>query len=114
MSSNYIYNANSTISILDNAVLSSNHIAYFDFLNCHLEKSTCLSILNALIFQAPTLQRIDLNHNNLSGTAESMAQLISVSYYLQHVNLANTLMQDEEVMIIIKAMQNINSLATLC
>ena len=51
-----------------------------------------------------------MSGNNLSGTAETMAQLISVSYYLQHVNLANTLMQDEEVMMIVKAMQNINSL----
>ena len=91
-------------------VVSSNHITYFDVSNCHLEKSSCLSILNSLTLQAPTLQHIDLSGNNLSGTAETMAQLISVSYYLQHVNLANTLMQDEEVMIIIKAMQNINSL----
>ena len=60
--------------------------------------------------QAPNLQHIDLHHNNLNGTAETIAQLISVSYYLQYINLANTLMQDEEVMIIVKAMQNINSL----
>ena len=107
IASNHVINTN---SILNNVVLSSNHIAYFDFSNCHLEKSSCLSILNTLTLQAPTLQHIDLSHNNLSGTAETMAQLISVSYYLQHVNLANTLMQDEEVMMIIKAMQNINSL----
>ena len=51
-----------------------------------------------------------MSSNNLSGTAEAIAQLISVCYYLQYINLANTLMQDEEVMIIIKATQNINSL----
>ena len=116
MSSNHIYNTNSIIireSIITNVVLSSNHIAYLDLSNCHLEESTCSSILNTLIFQAPILQHIDLSHNNLSGTAETIAQLISVSYYLQHVNLANTLMQDEEVMMIIKAMQNINSLCNV-
>ena len=113
MSSNHVIATNNIITrwgIYTNAVLSSNHIAYFDLSNCHLEKSTCSSILNTLLLQAPTLQHIDLSHNNLSGTAETMAQLISVSYYLQHVNLANTLMEDKEVMIIVKAMQNINSL----
>ena len=83
---------------------------YFVLSNCNLQKSSCLSILNSLTIQAPSLQHIDLSDNNLSGTAETIAQLISVSYYLQHVNLANTLMQDEEIMMIIKAMQNINSL----
>ena len=113
MSSNHIYNTDSIITregIITNVVLSSNHIAYLDLSNCHLEESTCSSILNALILQAPNLQHIDLSHNNLSGIAETIGQLISASYYLQHVNLANTLMQDEEVMMIIKAMQNINSL----
>ena len=92
-------------------VVYNNCIAYFDLSGCDLQKNySCSSILNTLSLQAPNLQHIDLSHNNLSGTAETMAQLISVSYYLQHVNLANTLMQDEEVMMIIKAMQNINSL----
>ena len=91
-------------------VVYSNHIIYLDLSNCDLQKNSCLSILNSLTLQAPNLQHIDLNGNNLSGTAETIAQLISVSYYLQHVNLANTLMQDEEVMMIVKAMQNINSL----
>ena len=91
-------------------VVSNNHIAYFDLSNCDLQESSCLSILNTLILQAPNLQHIDLSDNNLSGTAETIAQLISVSYYLHHLNLANTLMQDEEVMTIITAMQSINSL----
>ena len=105
--------SNTTISYIATKVtevISSNYITYFDLSNCHLQKNSCLSILKALILQAPNLQHIDLSHNNLSGTAETMAQLISVSYYLQHVNLANTLMQDEEVMMIVKAMQNITSL----
>ena len=88
----------------------NNHITFFDISHCGLQKNSCSLILNTLISQAPTLQHIDLSGNNLSGTAETIAQLISVSYYLQHVNLANTLMQDEEVMVIVKAMQNINSL----
>ena len=88
----------------------NNHITFFDLSNCDLQKNSCSLILNTLISQAPNLQHIDLSGNNLSGTAETIAQLISVSYYLQHVNLANTLMQDEEVMIIVKAMQNIISL----
>ena len=108
IASNYVVNTKSII--FNNVFLSSNRIVYFDFSNCHLEKNICLSILNTLIFQAPTLQHIDLSDNNLSGTAETIAQLISVSYYLQYVNLANTLMQDEEVMVIVEAMQNINSL----
>ena len=111
MSSNHvIINIITKWVIFTDVILFSKCIAYFDLSNCHLEESTCSSILNTLIFQAPTLRHIDLSHNNLSGTAETMAQLISVSYYLQHVNLANTLMQDEEMMMIIKAMQNINSL----
>ena len=91
-------------------VVSNNDIACLDLSNCDLQESSCLSILNTLILRAPSLQHIDLNDTNLSGTAETIAQLISVSYYLQHVNLANTLMENEEVTIIIKAMQNINSL----
>ena len=91
-------------------VVSNNHMTYFDVSNCDLQKSSCSSILNSLILQSPILQHINFSDNNLSGIAETIAQLISVSYYLQYVNLANTLMQDEEVMIIIKAMQNINSL----
>ena len=113
ISSNHIYNTNSIFTSVNSIiinVLCNNHITYFDLSNCHLEKSTCSSFLNTLILQVPSLQHVDLSGNNLSGTAETMAQLISVSYYLQHVNLANTLMQDEEVMMIIKAMQNINSL----
>ena len=105
--------SNTTISYIATKVtevISSNCITYFDLSNCHLQKSSCLSILDTLILQAPNLQHIDLSHNNLSGTAETIAQLISASYYLQHVNLANTLMQDEEVMMIVKAMQNITSL----
>ena len=91
-------------------VISNNHITYFDLSNCDLQKSSCSSVLNSLILQAPNLQHFDLHCNNLNGTAETIAQLISVSYYLQYINLAKTLMQDEEVMIIVKAMQNINSL----
>ena len=91
-------------------VVFNNHITYFDLSNCDLQKSSCSLVLNSLILQTPNLQHIDLHCNNLNGTAETIAQLISVSYYLQYINLANTLMQDEEVMIIVKAMQNINSL----
>ena len=91
-------------------VVSNNHITYFDLSNCDLEKSSCSSILNTLILQAPNLQHVDLSGNNLSGNAKAIAQLISFSYYLQYLNLANTLMQDEEIKIIVKAMQNINSL----
>ena len=100
----------SNITTTVTEVVYNNCIAYFDLSGCDLQKNSCSSILNTLSLQAPNLQHIDLSHNNLSGTAETMAHLISVSYYLQHVNLANTLMQDEEVMMIIKAMQNINSL----
>ena len=109
IASNYVVNTKSIITKVTE-VVSNNHITYFDLSNCHLEKNSCVLILNTLILQTPNLQHIDLSHNNLNGTAETMAQLIFVSYYLQHVNLANTLMQDEEVMIIIKTMQNINSL----
>ena len=104
--SNYVVRTKNEVT----EVVSSNHITYFVLSNCHLPKSSCLLILNSLILQAPTLQHIDLSGNNLSGTAETIAQLISVSYYLQHVNLANTLMQNEEVQMIVKAMQNITSL----
>ena len=107
MASNF---AISNVTTKVTRVVSNNRIMYFNLSNCDLQKRSCLSILDSLILQAPNLQHIDLSGNNLSGTAETMAQLISVSYYLQHVNLANTLMQDEEVMMIIKAMQNINSL----
>ena len=109
VASNYVVNTKSTTTKVTK-VLSSNHITYLDLSNCDLQKNSCLSILNSLISQAPSLQHIDLSDNNLSGTAETIAQLISVSYYLKQVNLANTLMQDEEVTIMIKAMQNINSL----
>ena len=91
-------------------VVSNSCITHFTLSNCGLQKSSCSSILSALILQGPNLQHFDWSDNNLSGTAETIAQLISISYYLQYINLANTLMQDEEVMIIIKAMQNINSL----
>ena len=109
IASSYVVNTKNIIEVTE--VVSSNYITHFDLSNCYLEKNGCLSILNSLKPQVPVLQRINLSGNNLSGgTAETMAQLISVSYYLQHVNLANTLMQGEEVMMIIKAMQNINSL----
>ena len=91
-------------------VIFKNCITHLNLSKCDLQQSSVSLILNTLTLQAPILQHIDLSENKLSGTAETMAQLISVSYYLQHVNLANTLMQDEEVMIIVKAMQNINSL----
>ena len=109
IASNYVVNTKCITTKLTE-VVSSNYITYSDLSNCHLQKNSCLSILNTLILQAPSLQHIDLSQNNLSGTAETIAQLISVSYYLQHVNLANTFMQDEEVIMIVKAMQNINSL----
>ena len=108
IASSYVVNTKNIIEVTE--VVSSNHITHFDLSNCYLEKNSCLSILNSLTPQAPVLQHINLSGNNLSGTAETITQLISVSYYLQHVNLANTLMQGEEVMMIIKAMQNINSL----
>ena len=91
-------------------VVSNGHIAYFNLSNCDLQKRSCLSILDSLILQAPSLQHIDLSHNNLNGIAKSIAQLISVSYYLQYVNLGNTLMTDKEIIIIVKAMQTISSL----
>ena len=108
IASNFVNTKYVTTKVIE--IASSNHITYFNLSNCNLHKNSRLSILNTLISQAPNLQHIDLSGNNLCGTAETMAQLISASYYLQHVNLANTLMQDEEVMMIIKAMQNINSL----
>ena len=108
IASSCVVNPKNIIEVTE--VVSSNYITHFDLSNCYLEKSGCSSILNSLTPQAPVLQHINLSGNNLSGTAETITQLISVSYYLQHVNLANTLMQDEEVMMIIKAMQNINSL----
>ena len=100
----------SSITAKITEAVCNNHITFFDLSNCDLQKSSCSLILNTLISQAPNLQHIDLSGNNLSGTAETIAQLISVSYDLQHVNLANTLMQDEEVTIIVKAMENITSL----
>ena len=102
--------SNNIIATKVTKVVSNNCITHFILSNCNLEQVSFSTILNTLILQAPHLQHIDLSGNNLNDTAETMAQLISVSYYLQHVNLANTLMQDEEVMIIVKAMQNINSL----
>ena len=107
-SNNIISSINTNIDVTE--VVSNNCITHFILSNCDLQKSSCSSIMNTLTLQAPNLQHIDLSDNNLSGTAETIAQLISVSYYLQYVNLANTSMQDEEVMITVKAMQNINSL----
>ena len=109
IASNYVIHTKS-ITIQVTEVVSSNHITYLDLSNCDLQKSSCSPILNALTVQAPNLQHIDLSGNNLSDTAENMAQLISISYYLQSLSLANTLMRDKEVMIIIKSMQNITSL----
>ena len=103
-------NVISNVTAKVTAVVSNSCTTHLNLSNCGLQRSSSLSILNALMLQAPKLQHFDLSHNNLSGAAETVAQLISVSYYLQYVNLANTLMQDEEIMMIIKAMQNINSL----
>ena len=109
ISSNQVVNSKSIITKVTKVVYN-NHITYFDLSNCDLQKKSCLSILNSLTPQTPNLQYIDLSDNNLSGTAESLYELLSVSYYLQHVNLANTLMQHEEIKMIVKAMQNIESL----
>ena len=103
-------NVVSTIISKVTEVILNNNITHFNLSNCSLESRSCSLITNTLILKAPTLRHIDLSDNNLNGTAKDLAQLISTSYYLQHLNLANTNMQDEEVRIIIKAMQNINSL----
>ena len=91
-------------------VISNNCITHLNLSICNLQQSSCSLILKFLIIWAPNFQHIDLSDNNLSGTAKTIAQLISVSYYLQYINLADTLMQDEEIMIVVKAMQDINSL----
>ena len=104
--SNVVSNKGSKIT----EVVANNCITQFNLSYCNLQKSCCSSVLNTLLLQAPLLQRLDLSGNNLNDNAENVAQLISVSYYLQHLNLANSLLQDEEVMVIVKALQSIHSL----
>ena len=90
--------------------LISNFITHFNFSNCDLRKDYCSLIINTLLSKPPVLLHIDLSGNDLSGVTESVAHLVSVNYYLQYLSLANTSMQDDEVTIMVKAMQNINSL----
>ena len=97
-------------------VIDNNCLTYFDISNCYFLNNdsllilNSLMILNSLILQTPNIRHVDLSGNNLNGTAEYIAKLISVSHYLQYLNLSNTSMQDEEIMIIVKAIRNTNSL----
>ena len=108
-----IISSNSVISNVTGIiteVIVGNCITHFSLSCCDLQRSSCSSILHTLLLQTPGLQYIDLSGNNLNHNALTLARLISGSCYLQHLNVAHTSMQDDEVMVIVKAMQCINSL----